>query len=175
MKKFRNVNTIKAFLTMMLLVFVAFGCASNGNSPPVIFNQPCDIYENVGATPENSVIAKLIKNPCTAQKILATAARIPYIWKQQQYVDMFMKWSDKIQEIIEGGVTYDQLQAMVILQISKLNKDAGLALLVVSDGIFVFGSEDSPIKEMDKKLLLMSLTDLKQKVEQMAIIGGDGS
>jgi len=172
MKKFSNGNTMKLFLAMVLLIFMAFGCASNGTAPPVIFNQPCDIYESIGATPENSVIAKLIKNPCTAQKILATAARIPYIWSQQQYVDLFMKWEGKIQEIIEGGVTYDQLQAMVIMQISKLNKDAGLALLVVSDGIFVFGNEDSPIKEMDKKLLLMSLADLKQKVEQMAIIGG---
>jgi len=165
-------NAMKVFFVMMIFALLAYGCYTTG-TVPTVFNQPCSIYEDVGATPDNSLIAKLIKNPCTAQKILATAVKIPYIWKQQEYVVMFMKWADKIQDIIKGGVTYDQLQAMVIVQVSKLNKDAGLSLLILSDSIFVFGNEASPIQEMDKKLLLMSLTDLKNKVNQMAIIGGD--
>ena len=41
----------------------------------------------------------------------------------------------------------------------KFNRDAGIILLVLGNGIFIF-DEEEVILPMDKKLLLMSLTDL---------------
>jgi hypothetical protein len=163
----RKEKPMKRHIFMVVAVFCMLfaGCATT-DAP----NQPaCTIYEDVGATPENSVIAKLIKDPCMAQRILATAAKAPIIWSPE-YVGMFESWADKIQIIIEAGVSYNDLQIMVVTQIAKLNREAGLALLIVSDGIFVFDGHTEVIGEVDKKLLLMSLEDLRAKVKKLGVL-----
>jgi len=155
------------FLIVSAVLAMLAGCAGT----PTPWNQPCTIYDDVGATPENSVIAKLIKNPCVAQKMLVTAAKAPYLWKKQEYIDMFNKWETYIEEIVRGGVTYSQLQTIVIAQVSKLNEEAGVVLLILSDGIFVFNGETALISEIDQTLILMSLEDLKTNVNQLTLIG----
>jgi len=156
---------------LMIVAIMGLGCVTTGEVPTV-FNQPCSIYEDVGATAENSLIAKMIPNPCAAQKILATAAKAPIVWADKAYVEMFEKWAGEIQAIIEEGISYQLLQEMVLIQIAKLNKEAGLALLIVSDGIFVFDGQGALIAPIDQKLLLMSLEDLRAQVKRMGILAG---
>jgi hypothetical protein len=83
---------------------------------------------------------------------------------------MFELWAGKVELMIEGGLTYGQLQEIILIEVAKLNKEAGMALLLVSGSIFAFEGEQSPIKEMDKKLRLMSLEDLRAQVKRMALI-----
>ena len=164
-----------AFVVALALIagHVLIGCAINGNNQvQTVFTQPCDIYESVGATPENSLIAAKIKNPCAAQSILATAAKAPLIWHQERYAELFEEWASKIQGVIDAGVTYSDLQDVVLVQIAKLNNEAGMALLMVSDGIFVFDDQASLIGEIDRKLLSMSIQDLRSQVKKMALIAG---
>ena len=156
---------------LAILIVLAL-CITFGACATMTTNQTaCTIYEDVGATAENSVIAKLISNPCTAQRILAVAAKAPVIWSPL-YVDLFELWAGKIQAVIEAGISYSDLQVMVVAQIAKLNREAGLALLIVSDGIFVFDGQMQPIGDIDRKLLLMSLEDLRAKVKQLKILSG---
>ena len=67
---------------------------------------------------------------------------------------MFEKWAREIQTIIDAGISYQVLQEMVLMQTAKLNKEAGLALLIVSDGIFVFENHGELISPIDQRLLL---------------------
>lgn len=159
----------RIFLIGLGLIFIT-GCAGF-QLPGTVFTAPCTVYEDVGATPENSLICKKIKNPCAVHKLLATAAKVPVIWKQKEYTDMFEKWAAKIQVIVESGVTYVFLQDLIIMEIAKLNENARMALLILSDGIFVF-DEAEIMLPVDKALVLMSLTDLRRQVAQMAILGG---
>lgn len=160
---------------LLVAIVASFGILMFWGCTAFIKPQPaCTIYEEVGATPDTSLIAKLIKDPCVAQRILATAAKAPVIWSDN-YAAMFELWACKIQGIIEAGVTYSDLQAIVVAQIAKLNREAGLALLVVSDGIFVFDGQKEIIGEIDKKLLLMSLEDLRAQVKKMEILNQVGS
>ena len=131
---------------------------------------PCDIYEEVGATPENSLIAKLIENPCVAQSLLATTAKAPLVWHQERYAELFEEWAAKIQAVIDGGLTFSDLQTIVLTEIAKLNREAGMAILMVSDGIFVFDGQQSLIGDVDRRLLSMSLEDLRSQVKRMALM-----
>lgn len=154
-------------ISAMAALFIGcIGCITTGT----VFTEECTIYQEVGATPENSVICAKISNPCAIHRLLATAAKAPVIWEQQVYVAMFDLWAQKIQAAIEEGVTYRLLQETVLIQIARLNREAGLALLLVSDGIFVFDNQAQLIGEVDQKLLLMSLEDLRSQVKRMAIL-----
>ena len=159
----------KALLIAISVVMLA-GCA--GVTPNEnIFYTRCTIYEDFGATRENSIIAKHIANPCAAQKLLATAAKLPAIWAQQKYIEQFNKWAGVVHGVIAQGTTYAGLQNLVIAEVAKLNKEAGMTLLILSDGLLVFGQEESPILPMDKKLLLASLNDLRVQVAALSLVG----
>lgn len=159
------IGVLAIFLAIMVLANV--GCATFGLGT----SEECTVYADIGATAENSVICSLIDDPCLAQRILATAAKAPVIWKPE-YVGMFDVWAGKVQEIIDTGLSYQALQDMIVVQIATINREAGLALLLVSDGIFVFNGHTELIGEIDKKLLLMSLEDLRAQVKRMAILAG---
>ena len=132
-----------------------------------MFNQPCSLYEEFGATPENSLIAQKIKNPCAAQRILGIMAKLPAIQWQKEYTDAFDEWSNRILTAINSWISYKGLQDMVIMEISKLNAKVGMTMMVVSSGILVF-DDTSPILPMDIKLIKASLVDLRAQVAQMA-------
>ena len=155
----------RIFVLFSLLAL--FGCSGLGIQ--TTFNQPCSIYEEIGATPENSLIASKIDNPCAAQKLLATAAKLPAVWGEKKYTDLFETWASKLESVVKGGTTYSGLQNMIVMEISKLNRKAGMVLLIISYNVLVF-NESISINSMDMKLLLMSLEDLRKQVKQMAIV-----
>jgi len=155
-------------LLIVLIGLSLVGCAGL-QAPGTVYNQPCTIYEDVGATPANSLIAAKLKNPCIVHRILVTAAKLPVIWQKKEYVDLFDVWAKKIQVVIETGLTYKALQDLIIMEIAKFNQEAGLALLIIGDGIFIF-TETDMIMPVDKKLLLMSLADLRQQVARLGIL-----
>lgn len=153
-------------LAMLVLIGAVGGCATIGT-----VQTECTIYQDVGATADNSLIAKYIKDPCVAQRILATTAKVGAVWKPE-YIDLFDAWAIKIEAVIAAGISYDDLQNLVIMKIAETNKQAGLILLVVSDGIFVFDGHKEIIGATDKKLLLMSLEDLRAQVARLKILIG---
>lgn len=159
-------KTILALLSCTLLV----GCAGI-QTPGTVYNQPCTIYQDVGATPENSLIAAKLSNPCLVHRLLVTAAKLPVVWQKKAYVDLFDEWAGKFQTIVEYGITYKSLQDLVVVEIAKFNQEAGLALLIIGDGIFVF-TETDMINQVDKKLILMSLADLRVQVARLGILAG---
>jgi hypothetical protein len=159
----------RALLIFVVVAFVG-GCAGMPTPAPV-WNMPCTIYRDFGATEGNSIIAKHIQNPCAAQKLLATAAKLPAIWAQKKYIDEFNKWAGVVHGVIVQGTTYAGLQNLVIAEVAKLNKEAGMTLLILSDGLLVFGQEETAILPMDVKLLLASLNDLRVQVAALSLVG----
>ena len=155
------------FFAVVTTLIVLAGCT--GLQVGTTFNQPCTLYETFGATTENSVIASKITNPCAAQRLLATAAKLPAVWGQKEYIDKFNQWSGVVHSTILKGITYAALQDLVVMEIAKFNKEAGLTLLILSDGIMVFGEIQTPIKPMDQKLLLASLNDLWVQVANLSL------
>ena len=157
----------KLLLGIISLAFL--GCTGI-QTPQIVYNQPCTIYEDIGATPENSLVMAKISNPCLVHRLLVTAAKIPVVWGEQKYVEEFDTWANRIQGVIETGLSYKDLQDLIILEVAQFNKKAGLALLIIGDGVFVF-DETEIIRPMDKKLFLMSLVDLRQQVAKLGILG----
>ena len=155
----------KLVVVVMTLAFIGCTGLQVGDSIP------CTIYEDFGATPENSIIAKHIANPCTAQRLLATAAKLPAVWADKKYIDKFNQWSGIVHNAIATGLTYQALQDMVVAEIAKLNKEAGMTLLILGDGLLVFGEIQSPISAVDQKLLLASLNDLRVQVARLSLMG----
>lgn len=130
---------------------------------------PCTIYADFGATPENSLIAKKITNPCVAQRLIVTAAKMPVVWAGKDYFDKFGKWTNEVQLMLNSGITYSDLQLQIMKRVSDFNAEAGLALLIVSDSLFVFQGEVAVISPIDKRLLLASLNDVRVQVANMGL------
>ena len=128
----------------------------------------CNVYEKVGATPENSLIAKRIANPCQAQKVIGTLTKVAVVWSEVN-VDDFNAWATKVEEYIAAGFTYYDLQQWLTMEIAKLNLKAGVTLLIVSDLLVQF-PDKTPVMEKDQTLMLMSVTDLKQQVAKLALL-----
>jgi hypothetical protein len=161
---------MKKTLLIAISVVMLAGCVTGPQVQPV-WNMPCTIYTDFGANPENSIIARHVQNPCAAQRLLATAAKLPAIWAQQKYIEQFNKWAGVVHQTIVQGTTYAGLQNLVIAEIAKLNREAGMTLLILSDGLLVFGQEEAPIMPMDVKLLLASLNDLRVQVAALSLVG----
>lgn len=160
---------MKAMAAIVCLLAVMFmGCT--GLQVGTTFNQPCTIYQDFGASPTNSLIAQKIANPCAAQKLLATAAKMPAVWLQAKYIDQFNKWAGVIHNKISSGISYADLQGLVVAEVAKFNAEAGLALLIVSDSLFVFEGQVQPIMPIDQKLLLASLNDLRVQVATLSLV-----
>jgi hypothetical protein len=156
----------KLALALVLAVAIS-GCSGlNVTGVPSV---PCTIYQDFGATPENSLIAAKIADPCQAQRLLVTAARVPIIWAKADYYQKFGAWADRIQMMINSGISYSDLQIQVVKAVAEYNAEAGMALLIVSDSLFVFNGELLVLKDMDKRLLLASLNDVRVKVANMGL------
>ncbi len=128
----------------------------------------CGIYEEVGATPENSLIAKRIVNPCQAQRILATVAKVGVIWSEVN-IEEFNKWADLVESYVVSGITYYDIQQFVTMEIAKLNLKVGVTLLVFSDLLVKF-PDKTLIMEKDQTLLKMSIVDIRQQVQKLALL-----
>ena len=168
----------KLGLIMSALIFLLTGCAGGMigvPGPGLVWEEECTIYDDLEiqivdpAAPNYSLIATKIKNPCAAHRLLVTAVKIPAVWYEKEYIDLFEQWAGKVQVIVESGISYKGLQDYIILEVGKLNSQAGITLLILSDGIFVFNEADLMLPK-DKTLVLMSLNDLRKKVANMGIM-----
>jgi hypothetical protein len=161
---------MKHSLLALLLILSLAGCSGlqvqNPNSIP------CTIYQDFGATPENSLIAKKIANPCAAQRVLVTAAKLPAVWAGPDYFSKFGSWANQVQMMISSGITYETLQLQIIKRVAEYNAEVGMALLIASDSLLVFQGEVALVNDMDKRLLLASLNDLRVQVANMGLAYG---
>jgi len=151
---------MKKLLFIGIILF--FGCSSIQISDP----ENCTVYEEYGATWENSLIASKIPDPCLATRLITTAAKLPAVKWKRKYTLLFDEWASKIEAIIQGNVTYADLQNIILLEVSKLNTQAGLTMLVISEGIFVF-DDQGILKEKDVELLLALISHLRAEVKSM--------
>lgn len=159
-------------LSILLLCGVFLSCAGG----PIVITDPatCEIYAEFGATPENSLIAAKIPDPCLAKRILTVASKLPAIEWEQEYTDEFELWAMELEYIVAGGITYYQLQDLIIMEVTKINDKIGQALFVTS-GLFVF-NERGFLKEIDTQLVLALIKHLRAEVARMAVLydkGGD--
>jgi len=129
------------------------------------------VYEQVEATPENSVIAARIKNPCVAQKAFVTAAEMPMIWAGAEYLSKFDAWYLRIRNMVESGISMSDLQNIVIMKVAEFNGHVGMTLLVLSNNFLVFENDIQLQGPVDKTLTLMSLDDLYNNVHKLSLIG----
>ena len=148
-----------------VVIFTAFGCASLhlNNSAP------CDIYAKFGATPENSMIAEKITDPCEASRIISLAAKLPVIQFEKEYVKGFNIWYSYTRSYIAGGVTYKSVQDMILLKIAQLNFKAGMTLFILSDDLLVFNNARI-IKPKDVQLMTALLDKLHQDVNSLGAL-----
>jgi len=161
---------MKNIIVITVSLLLIAGCANLGVRPAI--DQPCNIYEQVGATPENSVIAARIANPCVVQKGLIVIVQSPIIWASKNYVEQFDAWADKVKMLIETGVSLSDLQTLVLMKVAEFNREAGLTMLILSNNFLVFKDVTDDTGEIDKTLLLMSINDLIAQVHKLALIGG---
>lgn len=161
---------MKYSLLALLLIVSLAGCSGLQVQNPASI--PCTIYQDFGATPENSLIAKKIANPCVAQRMLVTAAKMPAVWAGKEYFQKFGEWANQLQLVINSGVTYQALQLQVVKRVADYNAEAGMALLIMSDSLLVFQGEPALINEMDKRLLLAALNDVRVQVANLGLAYG---
>jgi hypothetical protein len=115
------------------------------------------------------LIAAKIPDPCTAKRLITTAAKLPAIEWEEKYTQEFEKWATEMQRLVTDNITYYELQDMVLMEVSKLNAKAGMALLIVSDGIFVF-NERGLLKDKDVEIVLGLIEHLRAEVKRMEMM-----
>lgn len=152
---------MKSFLAIALAMMLTTGCALFSMN-----QQPCNIYEKFGATPENSLIAAKIEDPCAASRIISMVSKLPVIKFEKLYIDAFNEWADRVRSLIATGITYKSVQDMIILKIAQLNVKAGLTMFILSDGILVFDTQQL-IMPKDVELLTSLIDDLKRQVNAL--------
>jgi hypothetical protein len=151
---------MKYIIIGLSLLFLITGCVSIG--PPV----ECTIYEDYGATPENSFIARKISNPCSMTDLITVAAKLPIVEWGEEYAADFDAWAARLEIIIENGVSMSRLRDIVLIEVMKLNAKVGFTLLAVSPVIGSF-NETVPMFETDEILLKSLLKHLRTEVAIM--------
>ena len=148
------------------LLFVATGCTqfTTGVTPV-----QCTIYQDFGATPQNSIIAGTISNPCLASDLVVVAAKVGVVYYEKKYTDAFDKWATKIETVLNNGVTASELRDIVMLEVLKLNKEIGLTFLAISPIINQF-NEPTMLLPVDIQMLLALVKRLRAEVAQMAVL-----
>jgi len=156
---------MKNLFIIFALLFVVTGCTqfTTGVTPV-----QCTIYKDFGATPENSIIASKISNPCLASDLIVVAAKMPVIW-EKKYGEEFDKWATKMEVILNNGVTFTKLRDIVTIEIAKLNKEIGLTFLAISPIINQF-DETGMLLPIDIEMCLALIKKLRREVAQMAAL-----
>lgn len=156
---------MKYLFIVFTLLFVVTGCTqfTTGVTPV-----QCTIYEDFGATPENSIIASKISNPCLASDLIVVAAKMPVIW-EKKYGEEFDKWATKMEAILNNGVTFTKLRDIVTIEIARLNKEIGLTFLAISPIINQF-DETGMLLPVDTEMCLALIKKLRREVAQMAAL-----
>jgi len=152
-------------LTGLILASIFLvSCATIGVTPT-----NCTLYEEYGATPENSLIAAKISDPCAANRIITLIAKLGVIQWEKEYIEEFNKWSDEAKLFVADGITYKAVQDMIIVKIAQLNMKAGLTLFILSDGILVFDT-NQVIIDKDVELLIALIDNLKKEVNSLGVM-----
>ncbi len=155
----------KLIASLFAVVLFSVSCATL----PTDENYNCDLYEKFGATEWNSLIAEKIKDPCLALRIVMTAAKMPAIKWKKDYTQAFEAWAATMQEILADNITYSDLQKIIIDTVAELNKDVGLTILVITDGIFIF-NETALLLPKDAELLNALIDHLRNEVKRMEVV-----
>ena len=153
-------------LIYLLPLVLLLGCAGE---QIVVTPVNCNIYEVYGATPENSMIAAKISNPCLVADAIVIAAKIPAIHWKEKYADEFDVWANKIEAVLKDGISLSELRDIVVVEVSKLNEEAGLTILAISPIMNQFW-EVGPMKSKDTEMLLGLVQRLRAEVAQMVIM-----
>ena len=156
---------MKPISILLCAVFVA--CA--GGPVGMTEGEQCTIYEDYGANWGNSLIAAKIDDPCRAVRLITMAAKLPVIEWKRRYTLLFDDWATKMEAVVQDNINYADLQNLVLMEVSKLNTKAGMTLLVVSDGIFVF-TERGLLKDKDVELMLALIAHLRKEVKKMEVL-----
>ena len=153
-------------IVILLSLFFLVSCASN---PSIITNvEECLIYQQYGANPSNSLIAAKIPDPCAAKRILTVAAKLPAIEWEKEYTQEFDKWASNLENLVAGGIKYYELQDLILLEVTKMNKKIGQALFITS-GLFVF-TERGWLMDKDTELILGLIQHLREQVAAMEVL-----
>jgi len=155
---------MKKIIGFIIVSIFLVSCATMGTAPTT-----CTLYEQYEATPENSLIAANISDPCAANRIITLIAKLGVVQWEKEYIEEFNKWSDEVKFFIADGITYKAVQDMIIVKIAQLNMKAGLTLFILSDGILVFDTEQV-IMEKDVELLTALIDNLKREVNSLGIM-----
>ena len=156
---------MKKLILMSLIVpmFFIVSCVTTGVTPP------CTLYEQYEATPENSLIAAKISDPCEANRIITMVAKLPAIEFGKDYIDEFNVWADDLRALLPFSCTYKDIQDDIIFNVARLNIKAGMTLFIISDGILVFDNEQL-IFPKDVELLIALIDNLKREVNSLRIM-----
>jgi len=155
---------MKKLIGFIIVSIFLVACATIGIAPT-----ECTLYEQYGATPENSLIASKISDPCAANRIITLVAKLGVIQWEKEYIEEFNKWSDEAKLFIADGITYKAVQDMIIVKVAQLNMKAGLTLFILSDGILVFDT-NQVIMDKDIELLTALIDNLKREVNSLGIM-----
>ena len=157
---------MKNFFIIFALLFVVTGCTQFNTGVTLV---QCTIYQDFGATPQNSIIAAKISNPCLAADLIVVAAKVGVIYWEAKYAYAFDQWATKIEVVLNNGVTATELRDIVMMEVLKLNKEIGLTFLAISPIINQF-TETTMLFPVDTQMLLALVKRLRVEVAQMAIL-----
>ena len=143
---------------LILSLFLLLGCTQ-------VVRQNCTIYDEYNANPGNSIIAAKIHNPCDAVRLITIAAKLPAV-RYGDYAEKFDKWALKVSTMIKGGISYKNLQELILIEVSRLNTEIGMAFLIISPELLNF-YEVGFLKEKDVELMLALIDHLRYQVSLM--------
>ncbi len=157
--KAKDMKTLAVILSILLL-------SSCGSS--FIYNdRDCDLYDKYDANPWNSLIAEKIENPCRALRLITVAAKSPALF-DDDYVEKFNEWSTKVEEFVQGNVTYSDFQDLILVEVAKLNRRVGGVFLIISSDIFLF-DEQGLFLPKDVELVLALIDYLQEEVSELSL------
>lgn len=155
---------MRKLFNIFFAAFFLFSCATI----PVKKTYECDIYLQYGATEWNSLIANKIKDPCKALKIIVTATKLPAVKWKKDYIQRFEAWAATMAEILADNISYFDLQLVIVDAVATLNRDVGLTMLIVTDGILIF-NERALLMPKDAELLTALVDHLRDEIKKMEV------
>jgi hypothetical protein len=129
----------------------------------------CTIYQEFEATPENSIIAETIPDPCLTKNLITVAAKLPIVEFGTEYATAFDAWASKLEIVVENGVSMARLRDIILIEVVKLNTKIGFTLLAISPIISSF-TDTAPMLETDASMLLSLIKHLRTEVAMMAAL-----
>jgi hypothetical protein len=115
-----------------------------------------------------SIIREKIANPCSAYRLVATAAKLGVIWDQYS-VTQLQGWIADTKKIVNSGITYNDLNTIATLQIKKFNTKMAGTFLVLSDLVVIVQSP-SIMSAQDQAIVSAGLDALLDEAKKLAML-----